>query len=347
MSTYCIEKHNAMKRFVLLLVYVLAVCSAFPHSVKEKDGVFTITHSWEYKDDYWKCHFDIDKSVYEYYQQKPAHQISQVDELATFVISENDRVCLRELIRKILLIGEKAGYSDDENVYNVVAFVQSLKYVTDEKSKGCEEYYRYPVETLVDGEGDCEDSSILIAAILQEMGYGVVFLAYEGHLALGLRAVGAIPGSYYTFRGGNYYYLETTNSGWHMGEMPSQYMNETPLIIPLIHKPIIHFNTASYQYDGYYDSDREVQLNLNCEIENVGLGATQGLYLHVLVKSAATSGNVIREQYFKINDLDGEMKMQARASLFVPRPLIGVIECRIEGYNVEPQSITIEDLNLK
>lgn len=336
-----------MKRFTMLLFFVLAVCPAFSHSVKEKDGVYTITHSWGYKNDYWKCHFEIDKSVYEHYRQIPVHQCFQWDELAMYVISEEDRACLRELIGKFLKIGEKAGYSADENVYNVVAFVQSLNYVTDEESKGCEEYFRYPVETLVDGEGDCDDSSILIAAILQEMGYGVVFLVYDDHLALGVKGAGYIQGAYFTFRGSNYYYLETTSSGWHLGEVPSQYRDAIPTLVPLVHKPIIRFYTASFQCDGYYETDREVKMNLNCDIENVGLGATQDLYLHVLVRSGSASGNVVRDMYFKINEMDGGTKMQTQISLFVPRPIVGVVECRVEGYNVEPQSITIDGLVLK
>lgn len=54
------------------------------------------------------------------------------------------------------------------------------------KRKG--EYPKYPVETLVEG-GDCEDKSILLAAILRAMGYRTALLVFSGnpgHIAVGV-----------------------------------------------------------------------------------------------------------------------------------------------------------------
>ena len=48
------------------------------------------------------------------------------------------------------------------------------------------EYPRYPIETLVDNEGDCEDTAILTASLLNLMGYDAVLLDVPEHMAVGI-----------------------------------------------------------------------------------------------------------------------------------------------------------------
>ncbi|HHG85782.1 MAG TPA: hypothetical protein ENJ82_13625, partial [Bacteroidetes bacterium] len=58
------------------------------------------------------------------------------------------------------------GFSDWQTVNFIISFVQYLDYKDEEG-----EYPRYPAETLVEGAGDCEDTSILLSALLRELGY--------------------------------------------------------------------------------------------------------------------------------------------------------------------------------
>ena len=46
------------------------------------------------------------------------------------------------------------------------ALVAGIDYATDRESTGRAEYVRYPAETLVDGEGDCDDKAVLLAGLL-------------------------------------------------------------------------------------------------------------------------------------------------------------------------------------
>lgn len=48
----------------------------------------------------------------------------------------------------------------------------SLPYATDAASTGRREYIRHPAETLVDGEGDCDDKAVLLAALLSRPAFG-------------------------------------------------------------------------------------------------------------------------------------------------------------------------------
>ena len=79
-------------------------------------------------------------------------------------------------------LADDAGYSRTEIPYIAMAFVQSLPYVSDSVSSGYDEYPRFPFETLYHGGGDCEDSSILLASILYDMGYGVALIELPGHI---------------------------------------------------------------------------------------------------------------------------------------------------------------------
>ena len=54
-----------------------------------------------------------------------------------------------------------------EKLQAVVKFVQSLTYRTDVRSRNNFEYFRDGIETLVDTVGDCEDTSYLLAALLE------------------------------------------------------------------------------------------------------------------------------------------------------------------------------------
>jgi hypothetical protein len=100
-------------------------------------------------------------------------------------------------------------------VSSVMALQQSFKYVYDMDSKGFEEYIRYPLETLVDREGDCDCHSICSAALLYSMGYEVVLLRImfpegDGHLALAVEGAEGIPGNFFELSGKRYYYCEVT-----------------------------------------------------------------------------------------------------------------------------------------
>ncbi|HID73539.1 MAG TPA: hypothetical protein EYP43_00655 [Thermoplasmata archaeon] len=106
-----------------------------------------------------------------------------------------------------------------------LGFVQSIQYRWDNETAGCEDYARFPLETLVDGVGDCEDKAMLYAAILIDMGYGAVLFVIQtetiGHMATGVSAPG-LTGEYIVHNGTRYYYAETTSTTGRIGQVPSE-----------------------------------------------------------------------------------------------------------------------------
>jgi hypothetical protein len=118
-------------------------------------------------------------------------------------------------------------------VKNVIFFVQSLNYVDDKVGTGYDEYPKFPLETLADQGGDCEDSAILLASLLRELGYGTVLLQFQDHMAVGIKGESSIRGSYFELDGSRYYYVETTSTGWDIGEVPDVLKDQPAKILPL------------------------------------------------------------------------------------------------------------------
>jgi hypothetical protein len=89
----------------------------------------------------------------------------------------------------------------DEYLELMAVFVQSLSYRNQNLSSP-----KYPIETYIDGEGDCDDKSMLLAGLLAHEGYGVALFYFgpEQHMATGVACSGT------GYRNTGYAYLETT-----------------------------------------------------------------------------------------------------------------------------------------
>ena len=81
----------------------------------------------------------------------------------------------------------------------------------------------YAFETLIAGGGDCEDTVILAASLLRPLGYDLLLLNPQGHLALGVS--GQFSGTHYQYEDRRYFYSETTGRGWKIGDIPNQYQS--------------------------------------------------------------------------------------------------------------------------
>ena len=64
-----------------------------------------------------------------------------------------------------------------ETVENALAFVQTA--IAYQSDPGVFEYPRYPVETLVDEVGDCEDTAILYASLIRTLGHGALLVSVD------------------------------------------------------------------------------------------------------------------------------------------------------------------------
>lgn len=173
---------------------------------------------------------ELDTNMYQYYRHLTRYR--GVENLYRYVNDTNNQEVIREVVDQLRQIAEMLQYDDAAVAREMAGFVQGcITYRTDLESTGEEEYYRYPLETLYEGQGDCEDTSILMAALLKEWGYEVAFIHLPGHIAVGIRTADDYQdGSYYEMDGHRYMYIESTASGWKIGDIPEEYRSMKAII---------------------------------------------------------------------------------------------------------------------
>lgn len=134
---------------------------------------------------------------------------------------------VNELADKLIEASRNHGLTSYLEVALVLDMVQKLRYVRDIVSKGVEDYWRFALETLSDKEGDCEDFSILCVALLSAMGHKTCFFYLPKHAAIGVAGLTDEAGVWVEAADGErYYYAETTQDGWKLGELPDDFTRD-------------------------------------------------------------------------------------------------------------------------
>lgn len=207
---------------VLFVITFFAVLSPLETVIAE--DYFHKSFAWYYEGSQWTWDLNIPKSLYNSYRRV------SVSERTSYSVGDYDfLVTTQDSYVKIVADGlreaaENKGYEPYDEVSFILAFVQSLPYTSDSVTTGYDEYPRFPVETLVDGGGDCEDTSILFAAIVLVLGYGAIFISPPSHVAVGVLGKD-LSGYYWTYSGRRYYYCETTGENWRIGDLPDELQN--------------------------------------------------------------------------------------------------------------------------
>lgn len=227
--------------------------------------------SWSYRDGSGSLELTVPTSMYDYYANRT--RIIDHTRWGSYVMDPHDDDSLSSIASKLETDAASAGFSDRETVDYAIAFVQSMQYVPDNVSTPFDEYPKYPIETLVERGGDCEDTSILMASILSEMGYGVVLIVLPGHVGVGVKGTD-LPGHYYEYDGERYYYLETTGEGWGVGELPEEYQGEQAEILPLRAEPVLVHSWEA-------EDTGEGQVKAVVDLENLGSAPAEEMQVEV------------------------------------------------------------------
>lgn len=91
-------------------------------------------------------------------------------------------------IREIHSILSEYGKGMDRVTYAsfVLRFVQSIPYIEDIDSRGEDEFWKFPIETLWDGGGDCEDTTFLYGTLMGMSDYRTSFILFRDHAMAGI-----------------------------------------------------------------------------------------------------------------------------------------------------------------
>lgn len=118
-----------------------------------------------------------------------------------------------------------------EQIMFVVKMVQNIRY-TDDKLTGFDDYAKYPMQTISDGTGDCEDLAILAAALLHKMDFDVKLVHLDredskiAHLGIAVWGDSKAVGTSWGKKGKRYFYIETTDKEFEFGEMPEEWRGD-------------------------------------------------------------------------------------------------------------------------
>lgn len=175
----------------------------------------------------------VDANMYRYYQSLNRYYLPE--EYYHYVADENNEAVIGQIIQNMRELADAMSFDDSAVAREIASFVQQvITYETDADSTGHEEYPRYPIETLYERRGDCEDTTILMAALLREWGYEVMFLFIPNHAALAIRTTDDYSaGSYYEYNGHRYLYIESTAEGWNIGDIPEEARHESAQFYPI------------------------------------------------------------------------------------------------------------------
>ncbi len=231
------------------------------------------SYEWIWNGKRYTIRVRIPLNLYDFYRVKPRMSIVAeynktvgAKRVSDFMITwylmartPHQELVIKNIVDQLNSIAKNEGLTSYEKAWLTACFVQSLTYQKDLGSLGGE-YPKYVVETLWDGGGDCEDTSILLISLLREMGYDTTFLLMPGHAAVAValdpkdvkgprvknfveeygyislvqidsydlykkylsyaKGGGDVPILEFKLDGKSYFYIETTGEGWKPGWVP-------------------------------------------------------------------------------------------------------------------------------
>ena len=266
-------------------------------------------YTWIYKwSSYsWTILIPSALSDYFYNQSRP-----QTDNYAIYVIHPFQKEALELICEQFQIICSNKNFNEEETIKFLSSFVRSTEYISDIKDGESYEYPKYPIETLCDNGGDCEDKSILLASLLNifNVKVALIGLHYDdiGHMIVGV-AGDSLSGQYYVEDNGDKYYaLDATNRGWGIGGIDPKYRDATLKLLRITSTPIILYD--------FYGSFVDYSLQLTVNIENVGTADAHNY--HILAGFDASNNQLWNSEETPIFDLPVGREMELILTLRPP-----------------------------
>jgi hypothetical protein len=199
-------------------------------------SVIDRNYTWTYNEVSYSMDLAIPEPLYYYYNSKDRYHTI---DYRGYILHPYDDKYLEILVREFDKISVLNNMTKNEELMLIISFIQNLHYQTDDVLN-FDEYPKFPVETLVDNGGDCEDTCILLGHILKTMEIETALLVFPGHMAIGVNLTAS--GVRWQLENTSYYYLETTATGWDIGEMPPEHEGKEATLFEIIDIPFLMHN---------------------------------------------------------------------------------------------------------
>jgi hypothetical protein len=220
-------KHRLAKTVILLTTTLILFSTISLSNAQDT----TLTYQLLNKPDgniTYQLNVAIPENLQEYYTEK-SHSVASSSDFPNFVTP----YALQPIADRLREI-----YNNDEDFANgVLMLVHQITYVETTPEK-------YPVETMVDSQGDCDLFSFIAASIMKAGGLDVVLLYYEeqSHMNIGVHLSSTPKDTrdnvyYVTNNDTRYYVAECTGGnwkdGWRIGECPADLKQVSATVITL------------------------------------------------------------------------------------------------------------------
>ena len=196
------------------------------------DAGITLRYRWYHRLQWWDV--DLQVPILAYVESAERARSSDHAAYAAMAVDPSSAAYVDWLTQALAPIIEAGDLTGAQTADLVIAFVTGMPYIDKNTTIPYDGNPRYPIETLFERKGDSEDTSILVAALLNRMGYDVALLALEGvpHMAVGVSLPPAEYGSFFSHEGTRYFYLETIQP-LGVGSMPSLYAGSAAQVYPV------------------------------------------------------------------------------------------------------------------
>jgi outer membrane murein-binding lipoprotein Lpp len=187
--------------------------------------------SFQSKSFIWEL--SIPLKTYLYYKEK-----ARITDTSKYSVMVNDNYAdslIDKLVKQIQDAVLRYNYNKTDTVNLIGTFIQSLIRANNETNTPYDNYPQYPIETLFNQGVDCEDTSILTAALLQRLEYNQVIFVFSEpkHVAVGVYVPAVYGLDGWEYQAKRYIYLETTGENSTLGHAPSIYLALQPEIYPV------------------------------------------------------------------------------------------------------------------
>ena len=173
---------------------------------------------WEYDGKEYSMQVDLNEGTYNFYKSKNQNCCYEDEDYLRYY--DTDSTYIQDVAQVLESSAIAEGYTTPlKKAEFILAFVGSIPYVLDPDDDF--DHPKYPIETLWENSGDCEDSSALYGSIMEYLGYRTILVlldakadsgdSWGGHAMIGIH----IPnhsGDYFSLQGDTrqYYQAETT-----------------------------------------------------------------------------------------------------------------------------------------
>ncbi len=194
------------------------------HERVSKEGVISLDFTGRTDGKDWNVYFHLFKSAYAELVTDTSNR--SLTELVSYETSDGFG---KEIAHILDSDAEKNGLTTERQKGEfVIDFVQSLPFSPNDLDNGFDDSTKGVAKTIAHLGGDCEDTSVLLASLLssEPFGYDMILIELPDHMGVGIYGKD-LEGSYWETDGRDYYYIESTNFGGDIGEVPAKFENDS------------------------------------------------------------------------------------------------------------------------